>query len=254
MFSLYFNSRDEPNTVNNTQLRKGPEMNKRRFTLIELLVVIAIIAILASMLLPALGRAKAKAQEIKCVGNLKQLGLANLFYADDNDDYSPRPVGYAESNWGIDKIFWPYKIAPYAGSHIDTDDDTTQENWRTNLIFHCPSEGTAPYFGYGKNMTTENFTANGGLIKLASYVDPSSKGVFVDDYTTGSRNSLVMYSWNRYDAKVVGAVTPRHSNGANIGFADGHVEKYGAQKLESVLALAGKNGQTMWYYNIPTEQ
>ena len=139
------------------------------FTLIELLVVIAIIAILASLLLPSLAKAKAKARETYCKGNVRQISLALALHVLDFDYY---PVYNVDPSVSSANNFWPEALEPY-----------TSMKW-TNKLYRCPDYGgvsvdgnseAAPLGSYGYNANGTKFTPSdfglGGILTKVALDD-----------------------------------------------------------------------------------
>ena len=222
-------------------MKKQLFRNLSRFTLIELLVVIAIIAILASILLPALQQAREKGRQSSCSGNLKQIGTAAIMYSGDaNDLIVPAVFGEKWSPaWG-----WHNLLGPYLGlanlQNLGADGGSTVYP----KIFACPSVTVESYDengwdalgnvrgGYGINSSSDS---DAGVF-LAGYFDEQPSGK-ITNFRNSSKTFLFSEGYwqlNRYKL----TSTPNHQNGdgkklpnphsesRNVGYLDGHVEYY----------------------------
>jgi len=222
-----------------------PSDGRRAFTLIELLVVIAIIAILAAMLLPALGKAKRKAQAIACMNNTKQLVTAFIMWAQDNEERCL----YSWS--GNDPNGVPAWCNGSMGSVPDAVDETLIRNSPTfpyvpSLnVFRCQSDRSAfpyrgetkprirsysmnGYLGYPGGTVLQNRPPFRPIQKMTGFTRPGPSDIFVflDEHENSINDSHFTPFANLKSFTDDWLDTPsgRHGNSTGFVFADGHAE------------------------------
>jgi prepilin-type processing-associated H-X9-DG protein/prepilin-type N-terminal cleavage/methylation domain-containing protein len=251
--------------VNNSDSAKASGL-----TLVELLVVIAIVALLASLFLPALARTKTKAQTTSCLNNLKQLQMGWTAYVQDNGDRFPpnisRRIGFDQVNVAVDgRVPWVLGNAKLDTNAANIEGGVIFRHVGAAMAYRCPADKSTvhdqPSLPRTRSYSMDSFfnsdivsgtaadTLNNSqfiLTKASQLVNPGPSGTFVfidehevsiDDGFFGVQmpeppDSPGGWIWGKFPGD-------RHDNGANLSFADGHVDHHRWRAHRIITSYSG---------------
>ena len=229
----------ETNAVANRSERKQARAVHKGFTLIELLVVIAIIAILASMLLPALAKAKEAGKRIACVNDERQLGLSTRMYVDDNQDQFPvRPSNGSQPRWpeqlkdyykDIKLLACPSDLQP-GGNPNTTNADAAPRSYLINGWNDYFEEQNIPFGSIGgKSMPESAITKPSDTIIFGEKITGS--GHYFMDFLESGGNDFTEVEQSRHMG------SGKNAGGSSFTFADGSSRylKFGAMFTPELL-------------------
>lgn len=210
--------------------------SKRAFTLLELLVVIAIVGVLAAIALVSIGRARVGAQSARCIANLRQLGVASLLYATDNNGEIPYALYYREiSTRTADKL------APYVNIQFPTSADLNVKTQLPLDPFRCPAceypsrPGNKAH--YGKNYwinSQKDWDTDPRRTGYRFYdIDSPSRYYYLADAAPGIVGDQASWQLGTLPSSQTSrlGIDLRHAGKANMLFMDMHVESLSADQI-----------------------
>ncbi|MGN0873503.1 MAG: prepilin-type N-terminal cleavage/methylation domain-containing protein [Victivallales bacterium] len=247
------------------------------FTMIELMIVISIIAVLVSLLLPALAKVRGKAQSIQCMQNQKTLSLAMHYYMDSFNGWGRIYLSGTDENAVKDNYYATrYFFGPITSSrfsqtllpYVDNGKNYVVDN-DPELKYHdaapfavcpggrrdgsgitAPNDGNMPNFSYSFNSHlcfSQARIGSNGYNRMSSVRRPSGR-ILLADFSCVKNDGTTTYSYRAMHLMAQGNISRRHNNYGNIAFVDGHVESWSSTRISTLHQASAYTHPNVGYW------